>query len=502
PIGEPGDDPFRIDARKVQGYSRFLGTRELIGSIEIWGQSEHFTESSSRDGGLDASVGTAQLEEFFLEGLRRLEKFVQPILWQIRRRTGSEDEEIDIDAKAEIIDLVAKLTGNGEIKLRNFSKDFLNILDEKAEISTPEVFDNLKKIAENAGDQQFRNEIDRSELEFIKIQQARDEQEQLRKEAEEREKKEREKRRAAEQKAKEEEERRKEEEYKRLKAEENERKEAEKRRIAEHDLLKKEKERAEAKLAQLLAEKLAREAAEANKKLSSELDAEKKRSLWQGALLGTDKERIIGLQHQIFHSSSRITRNIGLLLKHLGSGKIDEATKRHIVVMSLEATKINSIANFITKANFNLKATEITTDVVSFVSEYIREVYTGDDKVIDANVAIRISAEEEIEYFKEIRPIEITTLFDNLISNAEKAGAKLVTISFIKKGKKLAIEVANDGKDAIMQEHLERIFEFGFTTTGGTGIGLFQSRDIVKRLGGEIVVTSNDETGTKFTITI
>ena len=32
----------------------------------------------------------------------------------------------------------------------------------------------------------------------------------------------------------------------------------------------------------------------------------------QGALIGTDKERIIGLQHQIFHSSSRINRNIKL----------------------------------------------------------------------------------------------------------------------------------------------------------------------------------------------
>src|SRR5690606_15034400 len=42
PFGELGDDPFGIDKRKGQGHSRYLGTRELIGSIEIWEYSEQF----------------------------------------------------------------------------------------------------------------------------------------------------------------------------------------------------------------------------------------------------------------------------------------------------------------------------------------------------------------------------------------------------------------------------------------------------------------------------
>ena len=35
PYGDPGDDSWRIDARKQQGYNRYLGSRDLIGKVEI-----------------------------------------------------------------------------------------------------------------------------------------------------------------------------------------------------------------------------------------------------------------------------------------------------------------------------------------------------------------------------------------------------------------------------------------------------------------------------------
>jgi len=37
PIGEEGDDWFGIDRRKQQGYARFLGTRDVIGRIDVSG---------------------------------------------------------------------------------------------------------------------------------------------------------------------------------------------------------------------------------------------------------------------------------------------------------------------------------------------------------------------------------------------------------------------------------------------------------------------------------
>ena len=48
PFGEQGEDPLKIDKRKGQGYKRFLGTREIIGRIEINGKNDEFKETSQR----------------------------------------------------------------------------------------------------------------------------------------------------------------------------------------------------------------------------------------------------------------------------------------------------------------------------------------------------------------------------------------------------------------------------------------------------------------------
>jgi hypothetical protein len=239
-----------------------------------------------------------------------------------------------------------------------------------------------------------------------------------------------------------------------------------------------------------------------NESISNELEAEKKKGSWQGALIGTDKERIIGLQHQIFHSSSRINRNIKLLLKHLNPNSIDDTTRKHLTVMALESAKINSIANFVTKANFNLKASEIERDIVEFMIGYLNEIYIADDRIIDSQLKIEIKAKSDIEYVKEIRPLEITTLIDNLISNSEKAGASKISFTFSKKNDSLLIKVTDDGKKGIEKENLKKIFELGYTTTNGSGIGLYQAMDIVTRLGGDIIADSTKGVGTTFKITL
>lgn len=239
-----------------------------------------------------------------------------------------------------------------------------------------------------------------------------------------------------------------------------------------------------------------------NESISNELETVKKKGSWQGALIGTDKERIIGLQHQIFHSSSRINRNIKLLLKHLNPDLIDDTTRKYLSVMSLESAKINSIANFVTKANFNLKASEIERDVVEFIVGYLNEIYIADDKIIDSQLNIEVNTKNNIEYIKEIRPLEITTLIDNLISNSEKAGASRIIFNFSKKKDLLLIEVSDDGKKGINKENLNKVFDLGFTTTNGSGIGLYQALDIVKRMNGNISVESEKGIGTTFKIII
>lgn len=93
-------------------------------------------------------------------------------------------------------------------------------------------------------------------------------------------------------------------------------------------------------------------------------------------------------------------------------------------------------------------------------------------------------------------------VFSNILANAIDAmrqGGKL-TISLRK-----TIALDGDGIKAIIrdqgtgisQENLERIFEPFFTTKGnlGTGIGLWVTKQLVERRGGQIAVTSSTEPG-------
>lgn len=239
-----------------------------------------------------------------------------------------------------------------------------------------------------------------------------------------------------------------------------------------------------------------------NEKLNSQIESEKKKNLWTNSIIGTDKEKIIALQHQIFHSSGRINRNIGLLLKQLKNIEDFEKYNKFISVISLESAKINSIANYITKANFNLKATEISEDLVEFIIGYINEIYLSDDKVIDLSMDIDITNQEDIYYKSKFIPLEITTLFDNFINNSEKSKATKFEISFNISEENIIISLFDNGKNYIPDEDYDKIFELGYSTTDGSGIGLFQANEIVKKLKGNINVQSVKNEGTTFKITL
>lgn len=266
-------------------------------------------------------------------------------------------------------------------------------------------------------------------------------------------------------------------------------------------------EKAERKISTL--EKIKEEAEEEafeklveNENISNELETEKKKGSWQGALIGTDKERIIGLQHQIFHSSSRIHRNVKLFLQEISPIILNDDLKKYLSIISLEASKIYSISNYITKSNFNLKATEITADIVEFIIGYLNEIYIIEDKIVDSRLRININISEKISFIKIFRPLEVTTLIDNLISNAEKEQtmATKIDFRFYVINSNLIIEIGDDGKKGIEKEVLKKIFDFGFTTTNGSGIGLYQVKDIVKRMNGDLTVESTPKIGTTFKI--
>lgn len=101
---------------------------------------------------------------------------------------------------------------------------------------------------------------------------------------------------------------------------------------------------------------------------------------------------------------------------------------------------------------------------------------------------------------------QLQQVFTNLIQNAIDAmpdGGKLsVSSQFVEQGKKIQIEIADEGM-GIPQDDLPRVFEPFFTTKEvgkGTGLGLSIAFGIVSEFGGEIVVKSKPGNGSTFSI--
>jgi signal transduction histidine kinase len=101
-------------------------------------------------------------------------------------------------------------------------------------------------------------------------------------------------------------------------------------------------------------------------------------------------------------------------------------------------------------------------------------------------------------------PGRLNQVFLNLLINAKQAieGEGTITISTYAKNNKVYVEIKDTGK-GIAREHLGKIFDPGFTTKGvgvGTGLGLSICFQIIQDHQGEILVESEVDKGSAFTV--
>ena len=118
------------------------------------------------------------------------------------------------------------------------------------------------------------------------------------------------------------------------------------------------------------------------------------------------------------------------------------------------------------------------------------------------DLSIVRNSEEKLEVLAN--PDELLQVFVNLMTNAIQAmnGRGTLTLSTWCQDGLAKISISDTGP-GIPKENLEKIFEAFFTTKPpgkGTGLGLHNVREIVKRYGGNLTVESQVGTGTTFTI--
>ena len=156
PFGEESDDSLNIDRRKQQGFARFLGTRDLIGFIEIKNAKKtEFEETSSRDGGLIETLAYKDLKEYFFQNIfRRLETYVVDTLdWTYIRET--ETEIFPEKKKAEILKLIKKLTHSDNFVEIEYSYKLPKKIEEKTKEGFRGALGQLADEAKKTGDEKL-----------------------------------------------------------------------------------------------------------------------------------------------------------------------------------------------------------------------------------------------------------------------------------------------------------------------------------------------------------
>ena len=502
PYGEFGDDSWGIDQRKQQGYNRFLGTRDLFGRVSIsTNNTEQFKEVSSRDGGLIETPGYYELLNAFELAHRRLERYVVGVLWGegFKRRkyfgdddhkaqeyrdklsTDKDSENLEIvksnlGSKLDFIQIIKSLTSNKNVEIIDFNKGFIDLINEKIDDTQIKFISDLKEIADKTDDSKLLNKVSDIEKAFERLKTEKEK---------------------AEKKALEEE-RKKEEALFELRKSEiraqeevrKRRKEEEKRRQAEFKAEKKEKERAQAELAKVKAQLKAKEEEEkrkieeeARKKAEKEA-ATRKNQLTQYKSAETieykdlrDSNHIVGVY------SDTISKKILRFKRKIEKGKKieDKELLEFISGINLANEKIATITRFTTKANYLKASLESTEDIVDFICNYIEKTY---------KVLYRLNVEyinKETTFIKKFKPIELTVVIDNILSNSRRKSADKVILEFNIVKNNLEIAIRDIGQQLSEKMDSTMIFEEGTTTTRGSGLGLNHVQRIIEdELNGDI----------------
>ncbi|WP_461630522.1 ATP-binding protein [Labilibaculum euxinus] len=505
PFGEQGDDSWGIDYRSQQGYNRFLSTRDLFGRVEILtDKSEQFKEVSSRDGGLIQTEGYHELIEFFGIAQRRLERYVAGVLWgeafkrkkyfgdsedgkikaQNFRDSLSGDKDSDnnniirtnLGSKIDFIQLIKSLTNNDKVKIINYNKELVDLVNAKLDDLQPKFITDLEKIADKTEDENLKLHVAKAEQRYEQLQKQKEEADKKLIEEEIKRKNAEEEIKLAE-KAKEEAE---------IKAKEA----VEKKRLAELATLRKEKERALEEVAKLKAEKRAKEEIErrtkeeeAKKKAQDKLEIEESKNKYLLSERKLTDSDVAQIGHTIKLSSNDINASIQALIRKI---REDQLTNKELLAELIDIKRssenVLKYSEFITKSGFKNNDAVQLIDIPIYMNEYVnlgKRIHRDRINFIFSNL---------VEFKAKISVLNLEIVIDNLISNSDKSGADKIEFKFSKIKECLQIDIMDNGDGLldIYKNEPEILFDLGVTSTNGSGIGLAYAKDLMREMYGDI----------------
>jgi signal transduction histidine kinase len=230
------------------------------------------------------------------------------------------------------------------------------------------------------------------------------------------------------------------------------------------------------------------------------IEEKETQNLFLQSVKSQEFQEIINLLHQVGIASNTIDNYMIGITSKLNRGKeiSPERLRKIVETISFENRKILSVSRFATKANFKLNAEIVELDINNFLYEYVTNV--AKKFRTSSRFSIDIKRFTNKEFILKHRPLELIILIDNLISNAQKAQATLLEITVDDSPLERLIVAFKDNGIGIKKENLQRIFDYGYTTTSGSGLGLGHIKEILAKLRATFEVDSKLGKGTTFTI--
>ncbi|MNN34607.1 Sensor protein SrrB [compost metagenome] len=215
-----------------------------------------------------------------------------------------------------------------------------------------------------------------------------------------------------------------------------------------------------------------------------------------------DAATILNLHHQVTIYSVNSAQQIENFLTDTADMDL---VPRSAVLSAFEQlsylnAKIYAVARFAARARFQLDSEKITTNLPEFITDYIQEIAKQ-----FSSARMRIDVHNSHPGMEAtFNPIDVSIIVDNLISNASKAKASMVEFSMTQDGKSgMLLTVRDTGRGISKGVDPSRIFDMGYTTTRGSGLGLYHVRHMLGLIGGTIELAPDDgDRGTKFLIRI
>lgn len=487
PYGDEGNDWLGMEIRKGQGYNRFIGTREVIGRIEINGiefneDKDDFFIISNRSG-VDNNEHYQQLARsknpfgLYYKTFKKLENFVvDGIKWD-----SSIGKEAEIEGK--VLNDPKWDESKEEYKedLLTKNKRILNLIDKiinvkkediiSLEINTDFVSDLADKQAKKSESElnAIIEELSQKDLTTFELN-------------------------------------------KLLTKISESKKDLETFPLIQKDIdiLKNEQKNLENRIQKQLeiAKQLEEEKHNAEveaEKLKKELELEKEKNTYLRTSSRNLTEDAKGLVHNIKITSKKISDSVdNLYHKILEDNYTKNQLLKSLGAIKFQAEKANKISKIITRSNFKADTNAQIADVVKYINQYINiysDIYPKTELEFDVIC-------NNAELVKKFSLLDISVVLDDLISNSVKASAKNIKIEMSNPSVDVLKIYFSDNGHGVPEEFIENkeiIFDLGITTTkGGSGIGLNSVRTGLKSMNGEIKFIGNNVhlKGACFEITI